>query len=87
MKILFILKTQRLCHAQRWELNPAIKNVLDQLNKGIDLPTASTVFKTLKKTGIATYCYFLFGTPPETQGMRDQDSGFRFVSIMITLIF
>ena len=43
------------------------QEVLDQLNKGIDLPTASAVLKTLKKTGIATYCYFLFGTPPETQ--------------------
>ena len=43
------------------------QEVLDQLNKGIDLPTASAVLKTLKKTGIATYCYFLFGTPPETE--------------------
>ena len=43
------------------------QEVLDQLNKGIDLPTASAVLKTLKITGIATYCYFLFGTPPETK--------------------
>ena len=43
------------------------QKVLDQLNKGIDLPAASAVLKTLKKSGIATYCYFLFGTPPETQ--------------------
>ncbi|MGA2780741.1 MAG: radical SAM protein [Smithella sp.] len=43
------------------------QEVLDQLNKGIDLPTASAVLKTLKKAGIATYCYFLFGTPPENQ--------------------
>ncbi len=43
------------------------QEVLDQLNKGINLPTASGVLKTLKKAGIATYCYFLFGTPPETQ--------------------
>jgi hypothetical protein len=41
--------------------------VLDSLNKGIDLPTASAVLKSLKKAGIATYCYFLFGTPPETK--------------------
>jgi hypothetical protein len=41
------------------------QEVLDQLNKGIDLPTASAVLKTLRKTGIAAYCYFLFGTPPE----------------------
>ena len=41
------------------------QSVLDQLNKGIDLPMASAVLKTLKKAKIATYCYFLFGTPPE----------------------
>ncbi|MFZ2395138.1 MAG: radical SAM protein [Smithella sp.] len=43
------------------------QDVLDQLNKGIDLPTASAALKTLKKAGIATYCYFLFGTPPENE--------------------
>lgn len=42
-------------------------NVLDQLNKGIDLSDASAALKTLKKAGIATYCYFLFGTPPENE--------------------
>ena len=41
------------------------QQVLDQLNKGIDLPTASAVLKSLHKAGIAAYCYFLFGTPPE----------------------
>ena len=63
------------------------QKVLDQLNKGIDLPTASAVLKTLKKTGIATYCYFLFGTPPETQRKRDQRRWISFVSIMTALIF
>ena len=43
------------------------QDVLDQLDKGIDLPMASAVLKTLKRANIATYCYFLFGTPPETQ--------------------
>jgi len=41
------------------------QEVLDQLNKGIDLPTASAVLQALHKAGIAAYCYFLFGTPPE----------------------
>lgn len=41
--------------------------VLDALNKGVDLTTASVALKTLRKAGIATYCYFLFGTPPETE--------------------
>ena len=43
------------------------QEVLDQLNKGINLQTASAALKALKKAGIATYCYFLFGTPPETE--------------------
>lgn len=41
--------------------------VLDSLNKGIDLQTVSAALRALKKAGIATYCYFLFGTPPETE--------------------
>ncbi|MCK7468418.1 MAG: radical SAM protein [Desulfosudis oleivorans] len=41
--------------------------VLDRLNKGIDLNEASDALRSLKKAGIATYCYFLFGTPPETE--------------------
>ena len=43
------------------------QNVLDRLNKGIDLQTASAALRMLRKTGITTYCYFLFGTPPETE--------------------
>jgi radical SAM superfamily enzyme YgiQ (UPF0313 family) len=41
------------------------QTVLDSLQKGIDLEEASTVLKNLKKAGIATYVYLLFGTPPE----------------------
>ena len=55
------------CKMLKLGIESGDQEVLDQLNKGIDLPTASAVLKTLKKTGIATYCYFLFGTPPETQ--------------------
>ena len=43
------------------------QQVLDQLNKGIELSMASAVLKNLKKVGIAAYCYFLFGTPPENE--------------------
>ncbi|PKN18695.1 MAG: radical SAM protein [Deltaproteobacteria bacterium HGW-Deltaproteobacteria-6] len=43
------------------------QDVLDSLNKGIDLQTVSAALRMLRKTGIATYCYFLFGTPPETE--------------------
>jgi hypothetical protein len=55
------------CDMLKLGIESGNQEVLDQLNKGIDLPTTSAVLKTLKKTGIATYCYFLFGTPPETQ--------------------
>jgi radical SAM superfamily enzyme YgiQ (UPF0313 family) len=41
--------------------------VLDSLQKGIDLEEASSALKNLKKAGIATYVYLLFGTPPEGQ--------------------
>lgn len=41
--------------------------VLDKLDKGIDLTTASAALKNLKKADIAAYCYFLFGTPPENE--------------------
>lgn len=40
--------------------------VLDQMEKGIDLALASRVLRTLKRAGIATYIYLLFGTPPES---------------------
>jgi radical SAM superfamily enzyme YgiQ (UPF0313 family) len=40
--------------------------VLDQMQKGIDLGVASLALKNLKKAGIATYVYLLFGTPWET---------------------
>ena len=39
--------------------------VLDDLQKGIDLEAVSSALKNLKKTGIATYVYLLFGTPRE----------------------
>lgn len=41
------------------------QGVLDALNKGIDLKTVSIALKNLKNSGIGTYLYFLFGTPPE----------------------
>ncbi len=43
------------------------QEVLDRLEKGIDLEVASRVLKNLKKAGIGTYVYLLFGTPPESE--------------------
>jgi radical SAM superfamily enzyme YgiQ (UPF0313 family) len=42
------------------------QGVLDHMGKGFDLETASYVLQSLKKAGIATFVYLLFGTPPET---------------------
>jgi radical SAM superfamily enzyme YgiQ (UPF0313 family) len=41
------------------------QGVLDALNKGINIETASIALKNLKDAGIGTFLYFLFGTPPE----------------------
>jgi hypothetical protein len=42
------------------------QRVLDSMEKGIDLDIVSLALKSLKKAGIATYVYLLFGTPYET---------------------
>ncbi len=42
------------------------QEVLDEMNKGIDLETASMALRTLKKAGISAYVYLIFGTPSET---------------------
>jgi len=41
------------------------QNVLDTLQKGIQLEEASLALKNLKKAGVAAYVYLLFGTPSE----------------------
>jgi hypothetical protein len=43
------------------------QGVLDALEKGISVETASVVLKNLKRAGIAAYVYLLFGTPAETE--------------------
>ena len=41
--------------------------VLDSLEKGISIETASAALKNLKKAGIAAYVYLIFGTLAETE--------------------
>jgi len=43
------------------------QDVLDALQKGISVDTASVALKNLKKAGIAAYVYLIFGTPVETE--------------------
>ena len=54
------------CVMLKLGLESGDQDVLDRMHKGIDLETASSVLKTLKKAGIGTYVYLLFGTPSET---------------------
>ncbi len=42
------------------------QEVLEALDKGVDLAEASKALKNLKEAGIGTYIYLLFGTPAET---------------------
>jgi len=52
------------------------QDVLDQMQKGIDLDIVSSVLKNLKKAGIATYVYLLFGTPWEKHEQACNTMGF-----------
>jgi hypothetical protein len=55
------------CVMLKLGLESGNQGVLDALHKGIDLETASMALQNLKKAGIATYVYLLFGTPVETR--------------------
>lgn len=46
-------------------LESGSQHTLDRLEKGVELSMAARVLKNLKKAGIATYVYLLFGTPAE----------------------
>jgi radical SAM superfamily enzyme YgiQ (UPF0313 family) len=53
------------CVMLKLGLESGDQTVLDSLQKGINLAEASSALRNLKKAGIATYVYLLFGTPPE----------------------
>jgi hypothetical protein len=55
------------CVMLKLGLESGDQHVLDRLDKGVDLDTASRALRMLKKAGIATYVYLLFGTPAETE--------------------
>jgi hypothetical protein len=54
------------CVMLKLGLESGDQGVLDKMQKGIDLETASLALKTLKKSRIAAYVYLIFGTPAET---------------------
>ena len=53
------------CVMLKLGLESGSEAVLDSMNKGISLHAASRALRALKRAGIATYVYLLFGTPPE----------------------
>lgn len=63
------------CVMLKLGLESGDQTVLDHLDKGVDLETASAALINLKRAGIATYVYLLFGTPAEdlTRARRTLD--------------
>jgi hypothetical protein len=53
------------CVMLKLGLESGDQTVLDEMEKGLNLEAASTVLRNLKRAGIATYVYLLFGTPAE----------------------
>lgn len=54
------------CVMLKLGLESGDQGVLDELEKGIDLEIAAEILGNLRKAGIASYLYLLFGTPAET---------------------
>ena len=55
------------CVMLKLGLESGDQQVLDALNKGIRLETASRILNNLHKAGIGAYVYLLFGTPAEDE--------------------
>ena len=55
------------CVMLKLGLESGDQRVLDALEKGVSLENAARALAALKKAGVATYVYLLFGTPPETR--------------------
>ncbi|MBN1276511.1 MAG: radical SAM protein [Deltaproteobacteria bacterium] len=53
------------CVMLKLGLESGSQSVLEREQKGVNIKTASSVLRNLKKAGISTYVYLLFGTPSE----------------------
>ena len=60
------------CLMLKLGLESGEQQVLDRLHKGIDIEMAAAALNTLKKAGIATYVYLLFGTTTETRSEAEK---------------
>ncbi len=56
------------CVMLKLGLESGDQGVLERMNKGVKIETASRALRSLKRAGIATYIYLIFGTPAETEG-------------------
>jgi hypothetical protein len=63
------------CVMLKLGLESGDQGVINAMNKGIEVDMASQVLKSLKRAGIATYVYLLFGSPQEsvTEARRTLD--------------
>jgi len=55
------------CRMLQLGLESGDPNVLERMNKGIDLAVAGETLRRLRASGIGTYVYLLFGTPWEAE--------------------
>ncbi len=55
------------CTMLKLGLESGSQQVLDRLNKGIELGRVARILANLSRASIATYVYLLFGTPEETE--------------------
>lgn len=55
------------CVMLKLGLESGSQQVVDRLNKGINLDRAAHILDNLRRTGIGAYVYLLFGTPVETE--------------------
>ena len=80
------------CTMLKLGLESGNQNVLERMEKGIDLHLASEVLENLHAAGIATYIYLLFGTPAETWAEAQETLTFiekhhRFITFLNLAIF
>ena len=66
------------CVLLKLGLESGDQQVLDGLQKGVNLEEATAALANLKETGIATYVYLLFGTPGE--GLSEARKTLQFVT-------
>ncbi len=64
------------CVMLKLGLESGDQQVLDRMQKGIELPMVSRVLRSLKSAGILTYVYLLFGTPTEDENSARQTMAF-----------